>query len=119
MIVAAVTVLVVWGRHRIGNQPSGPPPTSTAAPASAPAAAVPTPRFDAARAQLAALSIKSWDRAQDFKRYRFGQAWSDDVNVEFGHNGCNTRDDILRRDLANLVVRPGTCYAVASQRWCK
>ena len=31
--------------------------------------------------------------------------------MEFGHNGCNTRDDILRRDLAELVVRPGTCFA--------
>jgi hypothetical protein len=47
----------------------------------------------------------------DFARYRFGEAWSDDVNVEFGHNGCNTRDDVLRRDLTNLVVRPGTCFA--------
>jgi hypothetical protein len=47
----------------------------------------------------------------DFSRYRFGEPWSDDVNVEFGHNGCNTRDDILRRDLTDLVVRPGTCYA--------
>jgi Protein of unknown function (DUF1524) len=36
---------------------------------------------------------------------------SDEVDVEFGHNGCNTRDDILRRDLAELVVRRGTCYA--------
>jgi len=24
-----------------------------------------------------------------FSRYRFGEPWSDDVNVEFGHNGCN------------------------------
>ena len=46
----------------------------------------------------------------DFERSRFGQAWSDDVNVELRHNGCNTRDDILRRDLTNVVVRPGTCY---------
>jgi hypothetical protein len=110
VIVAMVIVLVVWVRDWIGHQ-SGPSPSSTAATSSAPAATVRTPRFDAARAQLAALTIKSWDRAQDFKRYRFGQAWSDDVNVEFGHNGCNTRDDILRRDLANLVVRPGTCFA--------
>jgi Protein of unknown function (DUF1524) len=110
VIVAAVTVLVVWGRDWIRNK-QGPSPSSTAATSSAPAAGVRTPRFDAARAQLATLSIKSWDRAQDFKRYRFGQAWSDDVNVEFGHNGCDTRDDILRRDLANLVVRPGTCFA--------
>jgi Protein of unknown function (DUF1524) len=113
VIVAALTVLVVFVRDWI-DRSSGPSPSSTAATSaapSAPAVAVRTPRFDAARAQLAALQIKSWDRAQDFKRFRFGQAWSDDVNVEFGHNGCNTRDDILRRDLANLVVRPGTCFA--------
>lgn len=33
----------------------------------------------------------------------FGQAWSDDVDVAGGHNGCDTRNDILNRDL-----RPGT-----------
>ena len=48
----------------------------------------------------------------DFSRYRFGEPWSDDVNVEFGHNGCNTRDDVLRRDLtqpgraAGHLLRP-------------
>jgi len=70
-----------------------------------------SPDYDDARAQLAALPVKGWDRQTDFSRYRFGEPWSDDVNVEFGHNGCNTRDDILRRDLTQLVVRPGTCYA--------
>lgn len=29
----------------------------------------------------------------------FGPAWSDDVQVEGGHNGCDTRNDILARDL--------------------
>jgi hypothetical protein len=67
--------------------------------------------YDDARALLARLPVKGWDRMTDFSRYRFGEPWSDDVNVEFGHNGCNTRDDILRRDLIDLVVRPGTCYA--------
>jgi hypothetical protein len=70
-----------------------------------------SPGFDQARAQLAGLPVKGWDRQTDFDRYRFGEPWSDDVNVEFGHNGCNTRDDILRRDLTELMVRPGTCYA--------
>jgi hypothetical protein len=57
------------------------------------------------------LPVTGWDGRTDFARYRFGEAWSDDVDVEFGHNGCNTRDDVLRRDLVDLVVRPGTCYA--------
>jgi hypothetical protein len=64
-----------------------------------------------ARRELEALPVKGWDRFEDFNRVRFGEPWSDDVNVEFGHNGCNTRDDILRRDLADLQVRPGTCFA--------
>lgn len=29
----------------------------------------------------------------------FGQAWSDDVEVAGGHNGCDTRNDLLNRDL--------------------
>ncbi len=78
----------------------------------APAApSVHTPGYDQARALLTDLPVKGWDRRTDFARYRFGEQWSDDVEVEFGHNGCNTRDDILRRDLTGLVVRPGTCFA--------
>ena len=61
------------------------------------------------RRKLDALPVKGWDRVQDFKRYRFGERWSDEVDVEFGHNGCNTRDDILRRDLTQVELRRGTC----------
>jgi Protein of unknown function (DUF1524) len=77
----------------------------------APAAAPQTADYDHARVLLAQLPVKGWDRHTDFARYRFGESWSDDVNVEFGHNGCNTRDDILRRDLTELMVRAGTCFA--------
>ena len=108
VVVAVVAALVVWDRHGADKRQSGPSPTWTPTPTPS---AGPTPRFDRARAQLSALPVKGWDRTQDFQRWRFGKAWSDDVNVEFGRNGCNTRDDILRRDLANLVVRAGTCYA--------
>jgi hypothetical protein len=87
------------------------PPAPAPSEARQPTAAPHIPGYDAARAALARLLVKGWDRNSDFSRYRFGEAWSDDVNVELGHNGCNTRDDILRRDLAELVVRQGTCYA--------
>ncbi|WP_319454731.1 MULTISPECIES: HNH endonuclease family protein [unclassified Mycobacterium] len=70
-----------------------------------------TPAYDQARVDAVRLPVKGWDRETDFRRGAFGEAWSDDVNVEFGHNRCNTRDDVLRRDLAEVVVRPGTCYA--------
>ena len=115
--VAAVAGVLLWQER--STPISSPSPTWRSEPAPAGtqpgpnlnATAAPASRFDRARQQLKQLQVRGWDRLSDFKRYRFGQAWSDDVNVEFGHNGCNTRDDILRRDLKNLVVRPGTCFA--------
>lgn len=38
----------------------------------------------------------------------FGQAWTDDHPGAGGRNGCDTRNDVLRRDLENIEVKPGT-----------
>lgn len=38
----------------------------------------------------------------------FGQAWSDDVDVTFGHNGCDTRNDVLRDRASEVVIKAGT-----------
>ncbi|KAA8967754.1 HNH endonuclease family protein [Mycobacterium sp.] len=35
----------------------------------------------------------------DYRRAAFGEAWTDDNDAPGGHNGCDTRDDILNRDL--------------------
>lgn len=45
----------------------------------------------------------------------FGTAWTDDVDVTDGHNGCSTRDDVLRRDLTAAETKTGTrgCVVVA------
>lgn len=113
--VAAVAGVLTWQQRT--NQMSGPSPTWRAEPTSGPPSTsaappgVPTSRYDLARRQLGGLEVRGWDRTSDFRRSQFGEAWSDNVDVEFGRNGCNTRDDILRRDLTNLVVRPFTCYA--------
>jgi Protein of unknown function (DUF1524) len=114
LVIAAGVAVVWWVRFRQEPNPPSPgaPPTTSATTSSAPTpAARPTPTFDQARADAKRLPVKGWDRQADFRRSAFGEAWSDDVNVEFGHNGCNTRDDVLRRDLADLVVRRGTCFA--------
>ncbi|KAA1432762.1 HNH endonuclease family protein [Mycolicibacter arupensis] len=108
-LVALLVMGVVgwaWWQHRgapgtVGTSPTSTPPSPTALPLN--------PGYDEARRMLDALPVKGWDRVQDFKRYRFGERWSDDVDVEFGHNGCNTRDDILRRDLTRVELRRGTC----------
>ncbi len=37
----------------------------------------------------------------DYRRPAFGDAWTDDNDAPLGHNGCDTRDDILNRDLVD------------------
>src|SRR6201996_7204215 len=37
----------------------------------------------------------------DYRRAAFGEAWTDDTDAPGGHNGCDTRDDILNRDLTD------------------
>lgn len=98
-LVAVVALAGVWLYDRL-HRPNG---------ESEAAAAQLNSDYDVARRQLDALPVKGWDRQQDFKRYRFGERWSDDVDVEFGHNGCDTRDDVLRRDLTDVQLRRRTC----------
>ena len=99
---ALAIAVVAWLHWRGRPEPAG---------SAEPVAPVTTPGYDHPRALLNDLPVKGWDRHTDFARHQFGESWSDDVDVEFGRNGCNTRDDILRRDLTELAVRPGTCYA--------
>ena len=65
-------------------------------------------RFETALATLKTLPIKGRAPKTGYSRAQFGQAWSDDVRVPGGHNGCDTRNDILRRDLIDITVKPGT-----------
>ncbi|HZC54191.1 MAG TPA: HNH endonuclease family protein [Mycobacterium sp.] len=37
----------------------------------------------------------------DYRRAAYGDAWDDDTDAPLGHNGCDTRDDILDRDLVD------------------
>lgn len=57
---------------------------------------------------LTELPTKGRAPKTGYSRSEFGQRWSDDVSVEFGHNGCDTRNDILRRDLINTALKPNT-----------
>ena len=63
------------------------------------------PDSEAAR-QLRELTIRSPDQAAavpEYNREAFGQRWADT-----NHNGCDTRNDILARDLARPTFKPGT-----------
>lgn len=59
-------------------------------------------------AALASLAIQGRAPKTGYDRDQFGQEWSDDVSVEAGHNGCDTRNDILRRDLSDIVIKRGS-----------
>ncbi|MBI3692537.1 MAG: HNH endonuclease, partial [Mycolicibacterium aromaticivorans] len=40
-------------------------------------------------------------RGNDYRRAAFGDAWDDNNSAPGGHNGCDTRDDVLDRDLVD------------------
>jgi hypothetical protein len=79
----------------------GPSAPSTGDPASAtvvdPAAG--TLSTEQAVAAIATLRIAGRAPKTGYDRARFGEAWAD-----VDGNGCDTRDDILRRDLSNVVA---------------
>lgn len=54
------------------------------------------------RSTLERIPVKGKAPKTGYDRDEFGPAWTDDVDVAFGHNHCRTRDDILARDLTNV-----------------
>ncbi|WP_245534413.1 GmrSD restriction endonuclease domain-containing protein [Xylanimonas cellulosilytica] len=56
-----------------------------------------------ALAAVAELTIKGRAPKTGYTRDQFGPAWAD-----VDHNGCDTRNDILNRDLTGVVTRDGT-----------
>lgn len=59
-------------------------------------------------ARLESLAVKGRAPKTGYDRDLFGDAWTDDVAVPEGRNGCDTRNDVLRRDLVDVVIKPGS-----------
>ena len=68
----------------------------------------PVPPGNAAAA-LETLAVKGRASGSDYERSAFGQAWQD-----ADHNGCDTRNDILRRDLHDVEFTKGSKCKVAA-----
>lgn len=68
---------------------------------SAPVAAEVQPGL--ATAVLETLPVKGRAPKTGYSRDQFGQSWAD-----FNRNGCDTRNDILKRDLTQITYRPKT-----------
>lgn len=56
-----------------------------------------------ARALLDELEVKGRAPKAGYDRDLFGPAWADT-----DRNGCDTRNDVLRRDLTSVTLKPGT-----------
>ncbi|WP_228008263.1 GmrSD restriction endonuclease domain-containing protein [Rothia terrae] len=52
---------------------------------------------------LETLEVKGRAPKTGYSREQFGQVWAD-----IDHNGCDTRNDILRRDLTSITAKPRT-----------
>lgn len=61
-----------------------------------------------ANAELTKLRVAGRGPLTGYNRDEFGPAWSDDVAVPSGHNGCDTRNDMLRSRLRHVSLKPGT-----------
>jgi hypothetical protein len=59
-------------------------------------------------ALLAQLAVKGSAPKTGYSREQFGSAWTDDVDVQGGHNGCDTKNDVRRRDMREVEIKPGT-----------
>ena len=60
-----------------------------------------------ASAVLETLVVKGRAPKTGYERSQFGPAWSD-----VDRNGCDTRNDILNRDLTSIIYKPGTHQCV-------
>lgn len=97
---SAATTPPVPGAGTRAAVPSTPTPAE-ATPASA--STVHSVSRAPALATLATLPVKGRAAKTGYERELFGQAWSD-----VDRNGCDTRNDVLRRDLTGYVLKAGT-----------
>ncbi|RDV08937.1 HNH endonuclease [Arthrobacter sp. RT-1] len=61
---------------------------------------------------LEGLAVKGRAGKDNYDREAFGQAW-----LDVDRNGCDTRNDILRRDLADVIFAKDSSCSVAAGRF--
>lgn len=107
---AVVLVFLGWtsssGRQdpdpRGQESPAAPAPTALS-PQAAQETATSPGSGDLATDALARLTVKGRAPKTGYSRDQFGQSWRD-----LDRNGCDQRNDVLRRDLAEITLKPGT-----------
>ena len=84
-------------------------PSTTALSTTSPSTEVPAPSPGTAEAALAELPVAERAPSTGYSRDAFGQRWAD-----VDRNGCDTRNDVLARDLTDLRFRDGSTCVVVS-----
>lgn len=113
VLLALIVVVVLAGwLHSSGRWPFEPdigpqPAFTTPSPALGRPVVVPSPAT--ALAVLETLQVKGKEPHNDYQRSAFGEAW-----LDADANGCDTRNDVLRRDLAAVQFTAGSQCLVAS-----
>lgn len=100
MGILGLSLTAVAGDAR--NASPTPAPTPSATPSSPTPSPSPTALGPAA-ALVGTLDVKGRAPKTGYDRSLFGSAWADTDG-----NGCDTRNDVLRRDLVDVVTQPGT-----------
>jgi hypothetical protein len=104
-VAAIVLTAVAACAGRAGDPPA--PPLTTKSTTATQATTVPAVAGPAL-AMLATLPVKGRAPMTGYDRGEFGPAWTDATGADGGHNGCDTRNDVLRRDLRDVVLRTGS-----------
>lgn len=104
-VLVSAIALVAFGWQASSND-EGPAPDDVRPSAGSPTATPTEP--SAAPSGLAAeallrLEVKGRAPRTGYTREQFGQSWRD-----LDRNGCDQRNDVLRRDLARVTAKPGT-----------
>ncbi|MEU9358482.1 HNH endonuclease family protein [Streptomyces sp. NPDC048301] len=69
----------------------------------------------AARKLISKLATKGRGPKTGYEREKFGYAWMDTADgVPLAHNGCDTRNDLLKRDGQKVTFRSGSDCVVVS-----
>jgi excalibur calcium-binding domain-containing protein/uncharacterized protein DUF1524 len=115
---AVISAVIVGESPEAALTPTTPSTPGSVGPAPTPAA-TPSPTATvnaqpgtvlAAVHRLKVVSDSAVEDAEwEFDRERFGPAWKD-----VDRNGCDQRNDVLRRDLTKLQTKPGTNGCVAA-----
>lgn len=105
MVVVLVAAGWLVATTRSPASPTVPPvtPLRTATPVTPLSTTPRTTSAPSAADVVAALPVKGRAPTTGYDRALFGQAWAD-----VDRNGCDTRNDVLRRDLVEVEIKEGT-----------